>query len=157
MTLLNDRYVERVARTRSAVPEAFLKKMDDILRLTGGYLRVPTTGGTGKPLVVDSSERTNASDVAGWQPSMAGSQSTPSSTAKTPTPEVWLDALASGRDSIPPPEMQGHPSFSTANGGEIQAFKSMLQLVPTVCTSAAQKLDTVFDGGVYTGRPVGSC
>jgi hypothetical protein len=33
----------------------------------------------------------------------------------------------------------------------------MLRLVPTVGTSAAQKLETVFDGNAYLGRPVGSC
>jgi hypothetical protein len=163
MPLLNDRYVERGARRRAVVPEAFLKKMDDILRLTGGHLRIPTTGGTGKPLAGDSLHRPAASEIAGWQPSVEENDSRTASANgvvfEAATPALWLKALASERPRGDTPNNQGQASLmKTSNGGdESRDFVSMLRLVPTVGTSAAQKLETVFDGSVYLGRPVGSC
>lgn len=101
MLLLNDRCVERVSRTRAAVPEAYLRKMDDILLLTGGSLRIPTTHGYAKPLVVDSLLITGELHLAGWQSSTDENRPSVSSsiglTAQTPTPAMWLSALASNR------------------------------------------------------------
>jgi hypothetical protein len=155
MPLLNDRYVERGARTRAVVPEAYLKKMDDFLRLTGGHLRIPKTGG---PLAGDSLDKCDASEVAGWHPLIEcdgpSTASAQESIAETPTPALWLKALACDH---PTPDKQSQASLKTASGDESRELRSMLRLVPTVRASAAQKLETVFDGGVYMGRPVGSC
>jgi hypothetical protein len=161
--LLNDRYVERGARKRAVVPEAYLKKMDDILKLTGGNLPIPTTGGTGKPLAGDLLRPTAASGIAGWQPSVEKDGSSTASAngvvAKAATPALWLKALASERPRGDAPDKQGQASSMKARNGhnESQDFVSMLRLVPTVGTSTAQKLETVFDGNAYLGRPVGSC
>jgi hypothetical protein len=163
MPLLNDRYVERGARRRAVVPEAFLKKMDDILRVTGGFLRTPTTGSTGKPLAGESLHKNDAAEVAGWQPSSEGECPSTASTDgvvfKAATPALWLKALSFERPRGDTPDKQGQASLTkTTNGDdESQGFVSMLRLVPTVGTSAAQKLETVFDGNAYLGRPVGSC
>jgi hypothetical protein len=161
--LLNDRYVERGARKRAVVPEAYLKKMDDILKLTGGNLPISTTGGTGKPLAGDLLRPTVASGIAGWQPSVEKNDSSTASVHgvvfEAATPALWLKALASERPSSPGLDNKGQtPTMKTTNGhNESRDFVSLLRLVPTVGTSVAQKLETVFDGNTYLGRPVGSC
>lgn len=160
MPLLNDRYVERMARTRALVPEAHLKKMDEILRLTGGHLRIPTTAGTGRPLVVDCSDKANVSEVAGWHsPAKDSNGGVASADGVTEghTPALWLRALASDCRCNPAPESQNQDTSQTKSVVGSREFRSMLHLVPTACSSTEQKLETVFDGGVYTGRPVGSC
>jgi len=94
LPLLNDRYTERVTRTRATVPEAYLRKMDDILKLTGGSLRIPITGGSRDSPTDRVSQMTGESQVGGWSPATEyrgrGVVCTDGATLPTQTPVVWL-------------------------------------------------------------------
>jgi hypothetical protein len=157
MPLLNDRYVERVARTRATVPGAYLKKMDDILRLTGGSLRIPTTSGLRNSHASQLSQTSGESQVGGWSPAMEchdhGVLSTVEATAAPQAPAIWLSALKSDPHYEPRPNQRAHePPID----GATRRFESLLRLVPTAGNLALQDLKSVFDGSEYTGRPVGS-
>lgn len=160
MPLLNDRYVERVSRRRAAVPQAYLKKMDDILRLTGGSLRIPTHRGSEKPSDQEFLRTNGHSELAGWQPSIEccgqGLPTQNGGAGKVPVPSTWLLALTAGHNiGSASAEGTSAPSVSTEIS-DGTGFKSLLNLVPTVRTGGAQDLESVFDGGTYVGRPVGS-
>ncbi|KAM0719462.1 hypothetical protein Q7P37_005367 [Cladosporium fusiforme] len=163
MLLLNDRYVERRTRTRAAVPEASLKKMEDIMRLTGGSIRIPLTGGTGTPLVVGPQGTGGETELGGWQSAKESkSHATPTQSvnedvAPLHTPAVWFKALNANRHCDSTLGETNHGHRATADGGDGSTFKSLLELVPAASISAAQDLESVFDGCAYLGRPIASC
>jgi hypothetical protein len=155
MPLLNDRYLERVARNRATVPEAYLKKMEDVLRLTGGSLRIPTTSGFRNSPTGPLPQTTGESQVGGWSltPECRSHGDEATITAQAPAVHAWLSALKADCHSNPRPDQPVHePSISCAT----RPFESLLRLVPTASTSALQELKSVFDGSEYKGRPVGS-
>jgi hypothetical protein len=160
MPLLNDRYVERVTRTRATVPEAFLKKMDGILRLTGGSLRIPTAGGFQKPPTGRLSRTASVSQIGGWKPATERRDhsvlSADGGTVPAPMPTVWLAALKTNRCCVPMPDQRAHGPSIIGDDCATRHFESLLRLVPTDGTSVVQELQSVFDGSEYTGRPVGS-
>lgn len=162
MPLLNDRYTERVTRTRATVPEAYLKKMDNILRLTGGSLRIPTPAADGyqNPPTDGHPQTTGESQIGGWKPATEcrgqGMPSTDEATnLKLPAqaPAAWLSALKAEHRYDPRPDQ---PVYKPSIDGATHSFESLLRLIPTAGTSALQELKSVFDGSEYTGRPVGS-
>lgn len=66
MPLINDRYVERKTRTRAVVPETYIRKMDDILRATGGCLQLPRAYGVAESSLNGSSALTSHPKTCGW-------------------------------------------------------------------------------------------
>ncbi|KFZ25031.1 hypothetical protein V502_00495 [Pseudogymnoascus sp. VKM F-4520 (FW-2644)] len=143
MPLVNDRYVERAGRRRAAVPEAYLKKMDEILRVTGGHVQIPHVGAA-------------SSSVAGCREA-AGAVQDPESVNLGHTPKAWLTALASHRNrNYMSNNKRNHADAEPiAMGLPAQHFTSLLQVVSNSEGSEVQVLKSIFDGAPYEGRPVG--
>lgn len=148
MPLLNDRYVERVQRRRAPVPHAFLKKMDNMLRATGGQLRVPELAGTD---LGGSGSKVAGWDAKSWvradEDGNVPGKASAGFIAKH-TPEVWLTALAAST-----PGTTG--SVPDESGPPDTCFTSLFDVVREVETAGSVQLQSFFDGAGYAGRPIG--
>jgi hypothetical protein len=131
--------------------------VDDILRLAGGPLRIPTTSGLPDSHTSRLTQTTGESQVRGWAIATEyrgrGVVSTDEVSAPTQTPATWLSALRTDCHDDPRPNQRARePSIDCS----ARRFESLLGLVPTASTSILQELKSVFDGSEYKDRPVGS-
>lgn len=152
MPLINDRYVERKTRKRATVPEAYLKKMDKILRVTGGQLNIPRHGrGAKSPSVNDTTIQ-----ICGCRPDERGAKKEEEIDAcEAWTPTFWLNALAADRRSCNSTLVEDDVEAQSGRDRTLESFLSLSQVIPISDDNGPQVLQSIFDGEGYIGRPAG--